>query len=148
MSPLTSTLGLPLELKIHQTYTYKIPLLTENLWERLGIGKLFRSICKKKALRTAYDRALLAMVANRLCEPESKLGVWNRWLPTVYMPSCQDLKLKHMYEAMDLLHEHAAELEKHVFFETANLFTLKVDLIFYDTTTASFFIDQEDDDAP
>jgi transposase len=87
------------------------------------------------------------MVANRLCEPESKLGVWDRWLPTVYMPSCKDLKLDHMYEAMDLLHEHAAELEKHVFFETANLFNLKVDLIFYDTTTASFFIDQEDDDA-
>jgi transposase len=87
------------------------------------------------------------MVANRLCEPESKLGVWDRWLPTVYMPSCKDLKLDQMYEAMDLLYEHAAELEKHVFFETANLFNLKVDLIFYDTTTASFFIDQEDDDA-
>ncbi|MBW1682510.1 MAG: hypothetical protein JRJ83_13945 [Deltaproteobacteria bacterium] len=48
---------------------------------------------------------------------------------------------------MDFLYEHAAELEKHVFFETANLFNLKVDLIFYDTTTAGFFIDREDDDA-
>jgi len=142
--PLTTTVGLPLDLKLHRTYAYGVALLAETLWERLGIGKLLRSICKKNALRTPYDLALLSMVTNRLCEPESKLGVWDRWLPTVYMPSCQGLKLKQMYEAMDLLYDHAAELEEHVFFETANLFNLKVDLIFYDTTTASFSIDQED----
>jgi transposase len=85
------------------------------------------------------------MTANRLCEPESKLGVWDRWLSKVYLPSCSDLKLKHMYEAMDLFHEHAEEIERTVFFETANLFNLDVDLIFYDTTTASFYVDQEDD---
>jgi transposase len=143
--PLTNMVGLPLDLKLHRTYAYGVPLLAETLWERLGIGKLLRSICKKNALRTPYDLALLAMVTNRLCEPESKLGVWDRWLPAVYMPSCQDLKLKQMYEAMDLLYDHAEEVEKHVFFQTANLFNLKVDLIFYDTTTASFSIDQEDD---
>ena len=85
------------------------------------------------------------MVANRLCEPDSKLGLWDRWLPGVYLPSCWDLKLEQMYEAMDLLYDHAEEVEKHVFFQTANLFNLKVDLIFYDTTTASFAVDQEDD---
>ena len=46
---------------------------------------------------------------------------------------------------MDLLHAHAAEIEKTVFFHTANLFNLEVDLIFYDTTTASFKTDYEDD---
>jgi transposase len=143
--PLSSTVGLPLDLKLHRTYPYGVPLLVETLWERLGIGNLLRSICKKNALRTPYDLALLAMVTNRLCEPESKLGVWDRWLPTVYMPSCQDLKLKQMYEAMDLLYDHGEAVEKHVFFQTANLFNLKVDLIFYDTTTTSFSIDQEDD---
>ncbi|MGD9192880.1 MAG: transposase, partial [Desulfobacterales bacterium] len=38
------------------------------------------------------------------------------------------------------------EIEKDVFFHTANLFNLTVDLIFYDTTTASFSIDYEDND--
>ena len=50
-----------------------------------------------------------------------------------------------MYEAMDFLHAHAKEVERAVFLETANLFNLSVDLIFYDTTTASFHVDQEDD---
>ena len=57
------------------------------------------------------------------------------------------LKLHHMYEAMDVLYAHAGEVEEAVFFEIANLFSFEVDLIFYDTTTASFAIDYEDDRA-
>jgi transposase len=143
--PLTSALGLPLDFKVHRAYPYGVPLLAETLWHRLGIDELIGKICKESGLRIRYERALLAMVINRLCEPDSKLGLWGRWLPTVYLPSCWDLKLEQMYEAMDLLYDHAEEVEKHVFFQTANLFNLKVDLIFYDTTTASFSIDQEDD---
>jgi hypothetical protein len=115
------------------------------LWEKLGLKQTIADIVKAKKLRMPYERALMAMTANRLCDPDSKLGVWDRWLSTVYLPSCKDLKLKHMYEAMDLLHEHAVEVEKTIFFNTANLFNLEVDLIFYDTTTASFSVDQEDD---
>ena len=40
----------------------------------------------------------------------------------------------------------ANKLKKNIFFHTADLFNLKVDLIFYDTTTASFSIDYEDED--
>jgi transposase len=122
-------------------------LVIEALWERLGIGKELRDICIAKKIKVPYERALLAMVANRLCEPESKLGVWDRWLSKVYLPSCESLKLEQMYEAMDLLYDHRQLIEKNIFFHTANLFNLKVDLIFYDTTTASFSIDQEDEDS-
>jgi transposase len=86
------------------------------------------------------------MTANRLCDPESKLGVWDRWLSKVYLPTCNGLKLRQMYEAMDLFYDHVSEVEENVFFQTANLFNLTVDVIFYDTTTASFSIDQEDDE--
>ena len=133
------------DIKIIRTVSMGCPLVIEALWERLGLKKTLSDIATAKGLRIPYERALLAMTANRLCEPFSKLGVWNRWLETVYMPSCKGLKLKHMYEAMDLLHEHADEVEKAVFFEVADLFNLDVDLIFYDTTTASFHIDYEDD---
>lgn len=132
-------------LKIRQTLAYGCPMVIEALWERLGLKKELSDILKEKGVRVNYERALLAMTANRLCEPESKLGVWDRWLSTVYMPSCDGLKLDHMYEAMDLLYEHVEDIEKNVFFQTANLFNLKVDVIFYDTTTASFHVDQEDD---
>ncbi len=121
-------------------------LVIETLWERLGIGKALRTLLDKGKYAVAYDQALLAMTANRLCAPESKLGVWDRWLEQVHLPKCQGLKLRQMYEAMDFLHKHIDAVEEVVFFQTANLFNLSVDLIFYDTTTASFSIDYEDEE--
>jgi hypothetical protein len=138
--------GLPDDLKIKETVSLGCVSVIESLWERLGLKRTFSEIVKRNKLKAPLERALLAITANRLCDPESKLGVWDRWLSKVYLPSCDGLKLKQMYEAMDLFNEHVAEVEQNVFFETANLFNLTVDLIFYDTTTASFSIDQEDND--
>ncbi len=144
----TSGVDLPGDLKLMRTFGFGCVMVIEALWERLGIGKALRDICKANRLDMAYERALLAMTANRLCEPESKLGVWDRWLSKVYLPSCNGLKLDHMYEAMDILYYNAASVERSVFFHTADLLNLQVDLIFYDTTTASFSIDQEDEEGP
>jgi len=137
--------GLPGDLKIVNTVSFGTVLAIEALWERMGLKKTFSDIIKREGLKAPYERALLAMTANRLCDPESKLGVWDRWLSKVYLPSCEGLKLKQMYEAMDLFYDHMAEVEENLFFQTANLFNLTVDLIFYDTTTASFSIDREDE---
>jgi transposase len=145
-SGLDSSTGLPKDLKLIDTLALGTPWVVEALWERLGIGRVLRNIYKARKYKVPYERALLAMVTNRLCEPESKLGVWDRWLEKVYIPSCGSLKLDHMYEAMDLLYEHSEQVERQIFNETANLFNLAVDLIFYDTTTASFSIDYEDDE--
>lgn len=139
------TSALPGGLKIDRTVMMGTVLAIEALWERVGLKKTFEDVARANRAPASYERALLAMVANRLCAPESKLGVWDRWLETVYLPSCDGLKLHHMYEAMDMLHVHGGEVEKAVFFEIANLFNLEVDLIFYDTTTASFAVDYEDD---
>ena len=146
VGPTTQSIGFGEGLKIKQTLALGCPLVIEALWERLGLRKTLQDIERAAGMKVPYERALLAMVANRLCDPESKLGVWDRWLSRVYLPSCQGLKLRHMYEAMDLLHAHAEQVEKTVFFQVADLFNLEVDLIFYDTTTASFHVDQEDDD--
>ena len=138
--------GLGKEVKYIDTKELGILLVVQGLWQRLGIGKIIREICKNRGYKVPYERAILAMTANRLSEPESKLGVWDRWLDKVYLPSCKGLKLAHMYEAMDILHNNSSEIEKGIFFNTANLFNLEVDLIFYDTTTASFSVDFEDEE--
>jgi len=138
--------GLPDGVKLTTTVELGTVVVIEALWERLGIGEALRAAAQASGCKVPYERALLAMTANRLCEPESKLGVWDRWLEKVYLPTCQGLKLAQMYEAMDLLHAHSAAVEEQVFFETANLFNLEVDVVFYDTTTATFSIDDEDED--
>jgi transposase len=140
------TAALPQDVKLMRTLGLGVPFVTEALWERLGIGPTLRKVIKEAGFGPHFERALLAMTANRLCEPESKLGVWDRWLSKVFIPSCNTLKLHQMYEAMDLLHEHIEKVENAVFFHTANLFNLVVDLNFYDTTSASFSVDEEDED--
>nr|WP_200873704.1 IS1634 family transposase [Candidatus Magnetobacterium casensis] len=139
--------GLPEDIKLVRSLELGAVFVIEQLWERLGIGSELRSIAKNTGDKIPYDKALLAMTANRLCQPQSKLGVWDRWLATVYLPSCRGLMLAHMYKAMDFLYENSEEIEKAVFFRTANLFNTDIDLIFYDTTTVSFSIDYEDDDS-
>jgi transposase len=134
----------PETLELVQTVELGTLVVIEALWERLGIGKTLRELAGQSGCHVPYERALLAMTANRLCEPESKLGVWERWLKKVYLPSCEDLKLDQMYEAMDLLYTHSQQVEEAIFFQTASLLDLEVDLVFYDTTTVGFTIDNED----
>jgi len=138
--------SIPNDVKIIQTFELGTVMAIESIWERLGIGNILRKIVKEKNCKVAYERAIFAMVANRLCEPDSKFGVWDRWLPKVYLPSCQELKLDHMYEAMDVMLGESEKIEEEIFFKTANLLNLDVELIFYDTTTVSFSIDANDCD--
>lgn len=138
-------LRLPEGLKLKRTVSLGPIVVIEALWEKLGIKQSLQDIIRKKGLHVNYERALLAMCANRLSSPESKLGDWERWLTSVYLPDCQGIKLAQMYDAMDLLYDHKDSVEKDVFFQTANVFNLTVDLVFYDTTTASFSIDGEDE---
>ena len=64
---------LPDDLKILRTIEYGTLLVIQTLWERLGIGDTLRSLLKKPKCSIAYDQALPALTANRLCDPESKL---------------------------------------------------------------------------
>ena len=145
-SPDTSLVDLPESLQLVGSLELGPLVVIEALWERLGMGKTLREIAQQSGCHVPYERALLAMTANRLCEPSSKLGVWDRWLKKVYLPSCQELKLDQMYEAMDLLQAHSERVEEAIFFQTASLLNLEVDLVFYDTTTVTFSIDMEDED--
>jgi transposase len=120
--------------------------LVEALWERLGIGATLRQVLTPSQDAPRFERALLAMTANRLCDPQSKLGVWERWRETVYLPGAEQLTKDDLYAAMDALHAQATEVEQAVFFHTADLFKLEVDLLFYDTTTCTFAIDEDDED--
>jgi len=122
-----------------------VPHVVKQLWERLGIGPALREQIAAAGASPELEHALLAIVANRLDEPTSKLGVWERWLSTVHLPEADGLVRDRLYEGLDFLEEHHAVVEESVFFHTANLLNLEVDVLFYDTTTAEFELDEPDD---
>ncbi len=118
--------------------------LLRALWERLGLGEEIRRALKGRPTAALLAEAAFLIVANRALAPESKLGLYERWLGDVYWPEAEGLELHHLYLAMDLLAEEKERLEEAVFFRVADLLSLDVDLLFYDTTSVYFEIDDED----
>src|SRR3954453_5717070 len=114
------------------------------LWTRLGIGEAIQARIAEEQLRAPHAAALLAMVAQRLDRPGSKLACPPPRRDRVWLPEARGLGLHQLYRAMDLLAEHGTAIEQAVFWRAADLFKLDVDLLFYDGTTAWFETDEED----
>ncbi len=133
---------------IEQVYTYGVLYAARALWEELGIGPLLRAKMQQTGCEAPHDLALLAMTANRLARPGSKLACYEQWLADdVYWPEAHALALEHLYRALDFLLSHIESLEQELFFRTADLFNADVDLIFWDTTTLYCEIDDEDEES-
>jgi hypothetical protein len=118
--------------------------VAKALWARLGIGEAIQARLDARQLQAPHATALLAMVAQRLDRPGSKLACHERWLDRVWLPEARELGLHQLYRALDLLAEHGDAVEQAVFWRAADLFKLDVDLVFYDATTAWFETDEED----
>ena len=117
----------------------------EFLWQKLGIHDAIEIATGGRKFGFSVERALFAMVANRVCAPCSKLYCYEQWLrEDVRIAGTDDLELQHLYRAMDVLEASKEELEREIYFRIADLLNLDVDLIFYDTTSLHFEVDEED----
>jgi transposase len=132
-------------LRLLDAWPYGGVWVLEQLWKELGIDVILKKGARRRATGEAFERALFAMVANRALEPYSKLYCWEQWLrEEVFLPTASEIGLERLYRAMDFLEEHKTEVEKAVYFAMADLMNADVDLIFYDTTSLHFEVDEED----
>jgi Transposase DDE domain len=135
------------EIDIDKVFELGVVLTARALWEELGIGPAIRDCAARATLTAPHEVALFAMAANRLEDPGSKLACAERWLPDIaWLPEAAGIAVDQLYRALDFLAVWSEEIERAVFLRTADLFRLDVDLIFYDTTTAYFEIDDPDQD--
>jgi len=137
--------GRPLE--VEAVFDLGVVHVARQLWDALGIGAVLRAHIREKKLKAPHETALFAMVAQRLDRPGSKLACHERWLERVWLPEAQGdtgLRLSQLYRALDLLAAQGAAIEEAVFWRSADLFRLDVDLIFYDATTAWFESDEDE----
>ncbi len=133
------------DVRIRDTWPYGGVYVLEQLWKELEIDAVLRGRARTKRTAAPFERALFAMVANRCLSPYSKLYCWEQWLrEEVFLPDARSLDLHHLYFAMDFLEQHKADVEKAVYFKMADLMNADVDLIFYDTTSLHFEVDEED----
>jgi transposase len=108
--------------------------LTE-LWHELGFARL-RQTFRRTRHGIDVEALLRVMVLNRLCDPDSKLGVL-RWLETVSLPGIvvEAIEHQHLLRAMDALIEHRDTIDNVVSALLRPLLDQELAVVFYDMTT-------------
>jgi hypothetical protein len=126
-------------------FSYGDVYVLEQLWKRVGIGEVIHEVLAERKFDFDVERALFAMVANRALAPSSKLYCYEQWLKEdVRIEGAEQLKLHHLYRAMDFLEANKEAIQKAVYFRMADLLNLDVEIIFYDTTSLHFEVDEPD----
>jgi transposase len=107
----------------------------DQLWREIGFHALAR-VFRQARYTTPVEHAVRMMVFNRLCDPESKLGVL-RWAQTVSMPGVETAKVTHqqLLRAMDALMDHQSEVDACVAHLLRPLIDDTLSVVFYDLTT-------------
>lgn len=107
----------------------------DQLWRELGFDAL-SGVFRRARYTTAVEHAIRVMVFNRLCDPDSKLGVL-RWLETVSMSGIDAGKLTHqqLLRSMDALMDHQSAVDDCVAHLLRPLIDEELSVVFYDLTT-------------
>ena len=120
-------------------------LLLKGLWERIGIDRCLANALKHTEFKAPISDAIFAMVANRALAPSSKLAVEEWVAKDVHLDIEAPIKVQHLYRSMDFLLKNAEAIQEKVFWTTAQLLNLTVDLIFFDTTNTYFEMEDTND---
>jgi hypothetical protein len=110
----------------------------DGVWSQLGIDKTLRGLLKGRRLDPKMERVLFALVANRAVDPGSKLAATGWVTERTHIDGLADLDSDSCYRAMDWLLECETELAESIYWATADLLNLEVDLLFFDTTSTYF----------
>ena len=124
------------------------PWLLDQLWQRLGIGAILAARLGTTRRDAAAERVLFALVANRALDPSSKLAAAHWAGRQAWIDRLAETTDDACYRAMDWLHQVKDPVEKEIFGQIANLLNLGVDLLFFDTTSTYFELDEEDEPVP
>jgi hypothetical protein len=116
----------------------------DRLWRRLDLDRLLDGLLAERRLDAGAERVLFALVANRALEPLSKLAA-TRWVAErVALPGLEEVSDDACYRAMDWLLAIESKLAEQVYWAVADLLNLEVDLLFFDTSSTYFEIEQPD----
>ena len=135
-------------------------LLARHLWDQMELGEVIGRLCRWRRYKFDVAESAFVLVANRLCEPRSEHGLarwlehtfvcdakgkrWTPdWLPAREITKQQRVKVKHeqlnqWYRTLDALLLVKEQIEQALYMRVRDLFSVKVDLVFYDLTSTYF----------
>ena len=117
-----------------------------ELWKDLGFDRALSRALRSGRREIDAEALIRAMVFNRLCAPDSKLGCL-RWLETVAMPAMPEgVTHQHLLRAMDALMDHAEVVDIELARQIRPLVDRDLAIVFYDLTTVRIHGEGEVDD--
>jgi hypothetical protein len=109
-----------------------------SLWCSLGLDRVFRRLSTGRRFEFDLESALFSMVAQRLCDPGSKLACV-RWIQDeVFLPAGDGLDEDNLYDALSWLEEVKPEAEVQIVDALRQRCLLESTAFFYDTTATWF----------
>lgn len=119
----------------------------DGIWRRLGIDRALGEVLSDRRHRHDVERVIFSLVANRAIAPASKLAAAEWASRDAAITGLDGIDDDRCYRAMDLLASADAEgkVQAAVFFGVADLLNLEVDLLFFDTTSTYFEIEEADE---
>src|SRR4051812_11819559 len=119
--------------------------LLDGWWRRLRIDTVLRPLVGSARREVDVERVLFALVANRALAPSSKLAAADWVCQDVHLPGLPHVTDDACYRAMDQLIAVEPALTRGVYDQLADLLNLEVDLLFFDTTSTYFELDEADE---
>jgi hypothetical protein len=117
----------------------------DALWRRLRIDAAVREHLTGRKIDPRVERVLFALVANRALAPSSKLAATDWISNDVHIDALDAIDEQSCYRAMDYLLTIEPSLAEQVYFQVTDLLNLEVDLLFFDTTSTYFELDEPDE---
>jgi transposase len=117
--------------------------LGSRLWQELKLDQFFATALGDRRGSVEWAKVIELLAINRFCDPESELGVHQRWYGTTAMDvvlGTEDTVAAkdRLYRALDKAIEHKESLEQHLAGRWQDLFGAKCDLLLYDLTSTYF----------
>ena len=148
------------DLRAEEALSWGTILLSRTLYDRLNLGEIIRQHAGSVQQKFDVGETAFVLVANRLTDPSSEHGLarWleqyyvcdrngRRWVPE-WLPEeaitrkrrvrVEDRQLNGWYRTLDALWEGKREIERDLYLRVRDLFSLQVDMVFYDVTSTYF----------
>jgi Transposase DDE domain len=117
----------------------------DGLWRRLGLDAVMRAQLVGRRLDPRVERVLFALVANRALDAGSKLAAADWISNDVHIAGLDQIDEQACYRAMDWLLQIEPALAKEAYHQVTDLLNLEVDLLFFDTTSTYFEVEEADE---
>ncbi len=125
------------ELKEIRRVNYGYALVIKHLWKRLCLDNWVKKVNNKHRVKFDWLSILELLIAERLNDPCSKHASFQHQQEYIGFSEAS-LDLHHFYRTLDLLSTEQESLKSCLFKAQQNLFTTKLDVVFYDVTTLYF----------